>query len=784
MIASHPLKPDSPMNAPMTSSQRILIIDDDRDFAESLGEVFESLGHQTAFASNREEVRQGLLSYRPDMAIIDVRLGQEDGIEVIPIVRRALPDALCIVVTAFADMDIAVRALRAGAYDFLHKPLRMPELTMLLQHSLARIRLQRERKEALERLEENEQRLRNLVEGSLQGIMVIERGRPVFANPTMAGIFGYESLDELLELGAVEELFNAKDRARVAGLIDNVLTDSAFMISMQVFQGQRKDGRPIWLEASLRHVRWGSAEAVQAVMVDISERRRFEEERNRLAAAVEQSADCIFITDVEGGIIYVNSAFERITGYSMAEAIGAKPENLGIRNNNLKAEHAERDPADGADQWREQARHLRKDGGEYHCDSATAVLREPDGTIVGFVEVQRDTTEQENLQEQLRHAQKMEAIGILAGGIAHDFNNLLTPILGFTDLTRDSFAPDDQAYKDLTIVYDSAKRAKDLVEQILVFSRKREPRRGVLDLGAIAQSALLLLRATLPKGVEVRERLPDMPLLMIGDGSLCQQVLMNLCVNAHQAMSGNGTLTIVVEPIELAGHVTRLGETISGMFARMQVEDCGHGMDAATLNRIFEPFFTTKKDKAGTGLGLSIVFGIVQSHQGFIDVHSELGRGSRFDIYFPLAAQSFAEVVPGAEAALSSSGGTVLFVDDELANCELGKRVLESAGYFVCTETSSRQALKSILEARGKFDVLITDEAMPELSGHELVRLVRQAGSSIPAIVLSGYQDAVTPEIERTLEIAKTMTKPYSHNELLSAVESILKPGAKDWQGE
>ena len=413
-------------------------------------------------------------------------------------------------------------------------------------------------------------------------------------------------------------------------------------------------------------------------------------------------------------------------------------------------------------------------------------VRDDYGNITGIEGAFQDISErkkaeqaQASLGEQLRESQKMEALGTLAGGIAHDFNNILGTILGNAELARHDARANWQALVSLEEIQKAGQRAKDLVQQILSFSRRQPTSRRVMSLASVVEEAVRLMRAALPGGVRIECRCAaDTPSVM-ADPTQVQQVLLNLGNNAAHAMAGRGgSIDIRVEGIALDEASARFDLNLRpGRYARVVVSDTGHGMDATTQRRIFEPFFTTKPVGEGTGLGLSVAYGIMQAHEGTIIAHSEPGKGSRFELYFPRAHE--AAVALGATetagAASEGRGQHILYIDDDEAQVFLIKRMLERWGYRVSAYIEQVEALEA-LAGEKRFDLVMTDFNMPGLSGLEVARAIRDAQPDLPVIVVSGYITDALRAQAAAVGVRELISKPHEIEELRDVVHRLLKP--------
>lgn len=414
-------------------------------------------------------------------------------------------------------------------------------------------------------------------------------------------------------------------------------------------------------------------------------------------------------------------------------------------------------------------------------------VRDGYGNIKGIEGAFQDITERKkaerahaSLEAQLRESQKMEAIGTLAGGIAHDFNNIIGSILGNAELARQDAASNWQALVSLEEIQKAGHRARDLVQQILSFSRRQPTSRRLMSLPPIVEESARLLRAALPGGVRIECRCAADTPSVVADPTQVQQVLLNLGTNAAHAMEGrSGSIDIRVEGIMLDEASARFDLNLRpGRYARVVVSDTGQGMDAATQRRIFEPFFTTKPVGKGTGLGLSVVHGIMQAHEGAILAHSELGKGSRFELYFP-HVQSVADALVATEKARPASEGRgqhILYIDDDEAQVFLIKRMLERWGYRVSAYLEQREALDALLAGPVRFDLVVTDFNMPGISGLEIARAIRDARPDLPVIVVSGY---ITDDLRAQAAhagVRELISKSQEVEELRDVVQRLVPP--------
>ena len=500
--------------------------------------------------------------------------------------------------------------------------------------------------------------------------------------------------------------------------------------------------------------------------------RRLRESEEKYRRLVENAQDAVVILR-DDRILFHNQRTEALTGCDAA-ALAETPFPDLVHPDD-RAEVLERfRRRDGRDGEFHDFRCLNRSGEERHVQANCVAVEWADApAVLCFL---RDLTRQRHLEEHLRQAQKMEAIGTLAGGIAHDFNNILGVIIGYTEMAVE--APDnaDLVAHNMGQVLKASHRAKELVQQILAFSHKSSTEKKPVILNPIVKEALKLLRASLPKTIEIRDRVSGELMVMMSNPTQIHQVLMNLCTNAAHAMEeSGGVLEIVLAPVsESERPAAEIGTGLpEGPLLRLTVRDTGHGMSREIREKIFEPYFTTKEVGKGTGMGLAVVHGIVKSHEGAIQVISQPGEGARFDILLPrLSAPADTDASPPPR--LPRGHQQILFVDDEAPLAQLGKQMLGKLGYRVDVETHPLEALEVFRTAPDRYDLVITDMTMPRMTGEALSRELMRIRPDLPIIVCTGYSERMTERRAREMGVRSLLIKPLASRDLAEAVEAAL----------
>lgn len=626
---------------------------------------------------------------------------------------------------------------------------------------------------AEEALRASEEKYRSLFEGNLAGVLYASLdGTVLDCNDALARILGYDSRPEVLGLNVSDFFPDPADREQVREALRNGKALANFEKSVP-----RKDGRLVWLliNACLVKGLRGQPAVIQATLIDITERKEAEAERMLLMTAIEQSADGIVITDAQGTIQYVNPAFTHVTGYSREEALGKNPR---ILKSGMHEEAYYRELWEtilGGTIWQGEITNRRSDGSLYPEQMSITPVRNQRGEITHFIAIKAEVTERKRLEQQLWQAQKMEAVGRLASGVAHDFNNLLTIISGYSELLLEHPSTVEPLQGYVNEIRNASGRASSLTRQLLAFSRQQVLAPRVLDLNAIVSNVGKMLKRLIGEDVDLVTILAESLWPVKADPGQIEQVLLNLAVNARDAMPNGGKLTIQTANVEMEkGYSQRHLLVLPGPYVLLTFSDTGCGMDAQTQARVFEPFFTTKEKGKGTGLGLAMVYGIVKQSGGYIWVYSEVGKGTTFKIYLPRSVE-VVESEPRRDGVMAQQGTeTLLLVEDEDAVRLLVRSVLEEKGYRVLEARGGEEALKLSEQCGGPIELLVTDVVMPQMSGPELAGRLAKSRPQIKVLYISGYTDSAVLNQGVLDSGAALLQKPFSPQALARKVREVL----------
>jgi two-component system cell cycle sensor histidine kinase/response regulator CckA len=762
---------------------RILILEDVPMDAELVEYELEraSIPFLSRRVDDREAFLRELEDFRPDVILSDYTLPRFDGMTALSLAREQVPSIPFLIVTGSVNEETAVGCMKAGATDYLLKS-NLARIGPAIEAALERERAHAQKVQAESALAASERRFRSLVQNSSDLVTILAPdGVILYASDSAERIVGY-SASELVGTSLLEYL-DQNDVESVRELLNGNGMPNVTVAGPIEFSLRRADGTPVWLEAVGTNLLTDAT--IRGIVLnarDVSERKRADralrESEERYRDLFDNASDLVCMTEPTGALLYVNKAWQEGTGYSEDEIGRMQLLDIVHPDSRSHYEAVLQRVLAGERLDHVELIFVPKAGTPITVEgNLSCTFKEGQPSVIRGI--YRDITERKRVEEQLRRAERMQAAGKLAGGVAHEVNNMMTGVIGFSEFILHSLEPSDPRRADVEEVIKAGTRAADVTRQLLAFTRQQFLRPQVIEINTVVRQMEKMLRHSLGEDKHLELRLSPETGQMRADRGQLEQVLINLVLNARDAMRGHGRVTIeTAGAVWDAAYAERHGgvDIPLGQYVMLAVSDTGCGMDADVQARIFEPFFTTKPIGQGTGLGLSTVYGIVKQSGGFIWVYSEPGEGSVFKVYLPEArAAHLAQVSPTSLVQAPKDGSeTILVIEDEEVVRNLAMRGLRDYGYTVVEAKNGAEAFHYIRQHPGFVDLVICDVVMPEMGGRELGQNLAMFAPDLPILYMSGYTGDDVVQRGLLDPGAPFQQKPFTPGTLASKVRTML----------
>jgi len=762
---------------------KILVVEDDASSAIILEKILIKGGYEvTAVVNNGEAALKEIPARQPDIILMDISIsGGMDGVETATRIK-AHHDLPIIYMTGYSDEATIDRAKKTAPFAYILKPFREKEVTITIEMALYKSQLD-------QKIKESELRLSTTLDNLHDAVISTDKNGIInYLNPNAELLIG--ALKERVSGQSIENVLNIRNQITLKEIPDRhaFIFDDAKVIERNqplVLISTSGQQRIVTLTTTATLDAEEFINGYVVVIRDITESFNAEKSKRLMAAALESLEDAVIIAEVDSEhkspiIVSVNEAFHKITGYSAEASIGRSFSFLdGEKTDRCMLELAQRSLENGCSFEGENIQY-RKNEKEFTAHWTISPVSNDTDQSSQLVFVLRDISKIRALEDNIRQSQKIEAIGRLAGGIAHDFNNLLSVINSYSELLSLKIGEDSPMAKYVQNIRTAGQRGASLVSQLMTFSRRERSSPVVIDLVEVTEETETMLRPIIREDIDLITDLPTSIHPVKADPGQIEQILVNLCVNARDAMPEGGTITIKVRNHEIEDK--DLAETdstdymIPGQYVLITVDDTGTGIEENDMKHLFEPFFTTKDIGKGTGLGLSTVYGIMKQYGGYIDVSSVKNQGSRFSLYFPAVVEEKAEpasITHDTPSSIQRGSETILLVEDDetFADCISG--LLSLHGYIVHSASDGSDAIERYRSQAGTIKVLIADIVLPKVSGREVATRFIEANPDLKVIFMTGYDDELDNFYNFPAE-SIIMQKPFSLNSILSKVRELL----------
>lgn len=764
----------------MNSHLRVLILEDSEDDTLLTLRELRRGGYTLDYVRvDTPSAMQAVLDQQAwDIVIADYNMPAFTAPEALKILQSRKLDLPFIIVSGTIGEDTAVAAMKAGAHDYLIKG-HLTRLVPAVERELREAQERHKRSITEQALQESEERFRQLAENITEMVFWMSDPKErqlLYVSPAYETIWGRtcESLDANFMVWL--EAIHPQDRQR----IQTVFFEQSLAGNYdQEYRIIRPDGSWRWIRDRGFPIRdkFGEPHRVVGIAEDITSRKLAEQQIREQAALLDVATDAIFVQDLEQHLLFWNKGAEHLYGWEAVEILGKRAVELLYRQSTTLPEfEAIQAMLAQEGKWQGELQQVTKDGKNIIVESRWTLVRDEAGNPRSILTVSTDITEKKQLQAQFLRTQRLESIGTLASGIAHDLNNILTPILIVAQLLPIKFHNlDEKSRQLLEILESSAKRGADLVKQILSFTRRGvEGTRTIIQARHLLADVAQIAQKTFPKSIETQTDLAPNLWTIVADATQLHQVLMNLTVNARDAMPNGGILSISAENLWIDESYARMYvDAEVGPYIVITIGDTGTGIAPEIIDRIFDPFFTTKEIGKGSGLGLSTVMGIIKNHNGFVNVYSEVGKGTTFKVYLPSNQATEPQALVDAELP-NGNGELILVVDDEITICGITKTMLETHNYRVLTASDGISALALYAQYQDDISVVLIDLMMPEIDGSTTILTLQRINPQVQIIAMSGLMSNGTNLHNISVSIQEFLSKPFTNQALLSALQKVL----------